>query len=63
LQVFLNEEISKYEILDMVCAMRSFKNVNEDNKEWLESDVCELGFHHTDCINATAKQTGQGWGR
>jgi hypothetical protein len=29
LQHFPNEEISKSEILDMVCAMKSFKNINE----------------------------------
>jgi hypothetical protein len=33
LQVFYIEEISKSEILDMVCAMRSFENVEEDNIE------------------------------
>jgi hypothetical protein len=39
-----NEEISKSKILDMVFAMRSFENNDEDNnKEWLQSDVCELG--------------------
>jgi hypothetical protein len=30
LQGFPNEEIRKSEILDMVCAMRSFKNINEE---------------------------------
>jgi hypothetical protein len=30
----------KSEILDMVCAMRSFENTNEDNvEEWLQSDA------------------------
>jgi hypothetical protein len=29
LQGFPNEEISKSEILDMICAMRSFENINE----------------------------------
>jgi hypothetical protein len=33
LQGLPNEEISKSEILDMVCAMRSFENVNEETKE------------------------------
>jgi hypothetical protein len=47
LQSFPNEEIGKSKILDMVCTMRSFENFNEDNiKEWLQSDVCELGFQH-----------------
>jgi hypothetical protein len=41
-QGFPNKKISKSEILDMVCAMRSFENVDE----WLQSDVCELGFQH-----------------
>jgi hypothetical protein len=26
--------------------MRNFVNVDEDNKEWLQSDVCELGFQN-----------------
>jgi hypothetical protein len=33
LQGFPNEKISKYEILDMACAMRSSENVDKDNKE------------------------------
>jgi hypothetical protein len=44
LQDFPNEEI-KSEILDMVCAMRSFENINKNNdEEWLDSDACEVGF-------------------
>jgi hypothetical protein len=47
----------------MVCGMRSVENVNEDKVEqWLESDVCELGFQHitdTDIVNAAMKQTGE----
>jgi hypothetical protein len=31
LQSFRNEGISKSEILDMVCTMRSFENIDEDN--------------------------------
>jgi hypothetical protein len=28
--------------------MRSFENADEDNvEEWLQSDVCEVGFQHT----------------
>jgi hypothetical protein len=46
LQGFPNEEISKSKILDMICAMKSFQNTDEDNKEWLQSDACELGFQH-----------------
>jgi hypothetical protein len=47
LQGFPNEEISKFEILYMVCAMRSFVNIDEGNfEEWLQSDACELGFQH-----------------
>jgi hypothetical protein len=33
LQGFPDEESSKCEILDMVCAMKSFENVNTDNVE------------------------------
>jgi hypothetical protein len=33
LQGFRNKEINKSENLDMVCAMRSFKSINEDNVE------------------------------
>jgi hypothetical protein len=29
MQGFLNEEISKSEILDMMCAMRSFENIDK----------------------------------
>jgi hypothetical protein len=31
LQGFPNEEISKPEILDMMCAMRRFENIDEGN--------------------------------
>jgi hypothetical protein len=31
----------------MVWAIRSFENADKDNiEEWLQSDVCELGFQH-----------------
>jgi hypothetical protein len=33
LQSFPNKEISKSEILDMVCAMKSFEVIDEDNVE------------------------------
>jgi hypothetical protein len=33
LQGFPDEEIGKSKILDMMCAVRSFGNVNEDNVE------------------------------
>jgi hypothetical protein len=33
LQGFPNEEINKSEILDMVCAMRSFENIDKNNIE------------------------------
>jgi hypothetical protein len=61
LQGFPNEEISKSEILDMVCAMTSFENFDEDNgEEWLQSDGCELIFQHmTEIANAAAKQKGE----
>jgi hypothetical protein len=38
LQGFPNEEIRKSEILDMVCAMRSFKNINEDDIELMATE-------------------------
>jgi hypothetical protein len=54
-QGFPNKDINKSEILDMVCAVRSFENVNKDNvEEWLQSDARELGFQHitdTDIVN------------
>jgi hypothetical protein len=62
LQGFPNAEIGKSKILDMVSAMRSFENVDKNNvEEWLQSDVCELGFQHTDTdtANAAAKQKGE----
>jgi hypothetical protein len=47
LQGFLNEELSKPEILDLVCVMRDFENIDENNADkWLQSDVYELGFQH-----------------
>jgi hypothetical protein len=40
--------------------MRSFESVDEKNiEDWLQSDVCELGFQHltyTDIANTAAKQ-------
>jgi hypothetical protein len=63
LQGFPNREISKSEILGMVCAMKSFENVNKGNvEEWLQSDACEPGFQHmtnTGIVNVTAKQKGE----
>lgn len=47
----------------MVCAIRSFENVNEGNtEEWLQSDVYALGFQHmtdTGIVNAARKQRGE----
>jgi hypothetical protein len=43
LQGFPNEETSKSKILDILCAMRSFENINKKKKkvkELLQSDVC-----------------------
>jgi hypothetical protein len=65
LQGFPNEEINKSEILDMVWAMRSFENINEDNvKELLQSDSCEVRFQHmTDrqcqCCRKTERKGGR----
>jgi hypothetical protein len=50
------------EILDMVCAMRSFETVDEDNVEhWLQSDACELGFQHDrhGHVKADTKRKGE----
>ena len=30
----------------LMCAVRSFENVQENNEEWLQCDACELGFQH-----------------
>jgi hypothetical protein len=54
LQGFPNNEISKSEILDMMCAMKSSENNDEDNvEERLTSEACELGFlynKHRHCL-------------
>jgi hypothetical protein len=40
-----NEDISKPEIPDKVCAMRRSENNDEDNTEgWLQNDLHELSF-------------------
>jgi hypothetical protein len=64
LQSFPNEQIGKPKILDMVCAMRNFENIDKGNiEEWLQSDACELGLHYTtdmDIVSAaTTKQGGE----
>jgi hypothetical protein len=47
----------------MVCAMRNFENIDEDNvEEWLQRDVCEVGFQHMthkDIVNAATKWKGE----
>jgi hypothetical protein len=51
LQGFPNEENRKFKILTQ-CALSNIE-------EWLQSDVCELGFQHdrqTDIVNAATKQ-------
>jgi uncharacterized protein YeeX (DUF496 family) len=58
LQGFLNEEISKSEILDILCAMRSYKNVDE----WLQSDACDVGFQRKTHVSAAVKQKGENEG-
>jgi hypothetical protein len=43
----------------MVCAMRSFENVNKGNIEWLQSVGCELGIRNmtgTYIVSAVMKQ-------
>jgi hypothetical protein len=63
LQGFPNEEISKSKILDMVCAMRRFENIDKDIvEELLQSDACELCFQHMtdmELVNAATKQKGE----
>jgi hypothetical protein len=44
LQSFPDKEISKYEILDKVQAVKSFENTVTDVEKLLYSDVCELCF-------------------
>jgi hypothetical protein len=45
LQGFPNEESSKSEILDMVCAIINFENINEDNtEERLQRDAMRLNW-------------------
>lgn len=57
---FLNTGIGRFKILDMVCVMGSFLNVNKNNiVEQLQSDACELGFQHMtdlDTANSIIKQ-------
>jgi hypothetical protein len=62
LQGFPNEETSKSKILDMVCAMRSFKNVEDNTEEQLQSEMCEFRFQYMtdiDTVNATVKHKGE----
>jgi hypothetical protein len=53
-KVFLLEKSASF--LGIVCAMRSFENINKDNvEEWLQSDACDLCFQHmTETVNAAA---------
>jgi hypothetical protein len=57
-----DEEISKSKILDVV-GYGKFENIDKDNaEEWLQSDVCKLGFKHmtdTDIANTAVKQKGE----
>jgi hypothetical protein len=41
---FSTEEISKSEIRDILCAMRSFENIRDKVGDWLQFDVCEVAF-------------------
>jgi hypothetical protein len=43
---FSTEEISKSEILDILCAVRSFENIRDKFGDWLQFDVCEVDFWH-----------------
>jgi hypothetical protein len=57
LQNFPNKEISKSKILDMLCAMRSFKKVTMNNG-YKVMCVCELSLHHM-TANPAMKQKGE----
>jgi hypothetical protein len=60
MQGFPNKDITKSQILDMVCVMRNFENNDNDNIEkWLQSTACELVFQHPDSLNAATKQKGE----
>jgi hypothetical protein len=49
---------SKLKILDTVSATVSSEDIQQWNtEEWLQSDVCEMGFQHmTDIVNPATKQ-------
>jgi hypothetical protein len=38
LQGFSNDEVSRSEILNIVCEMKSFESIDKDNEEYLQSD-------------------------
>jgi hypothetical protein len=40
-----------------VSAVRSFENVDENNTEWLQSEVCKLGFQHITDTNTSNAAT------
>jgi hypothetical protein len=55
---------SKSKILDMVCAMRNFENINKEILKNSYRVMCAVGFQHmknrqTDIVNATTKQKGE----
>jgi hypothetical protein len=62
LQGFPSEEISKSKILDMVCAMRSFENINEEmlmNGYSVMRVNWPSSTRQIDIVNATRKQKGE----
>jgi hypothetical protein len=62
LQGFSNEENIKFEILDMVFAMRSFENMNKEmlkNGYWVMHVKWASSTWQTDIINTAAKQKGE----
>jgi hypothetical protein len=59
LQGFLNKEICKSEILDMVYAMRSFENINEEtlkNSYRVMRVKWASSIRQTNTVNTAAKQ-------
>jgi hypothetical protein len=59
-QGFPNEEICKSKILDIVCAMGSFKNINRGTLKNGYRVMCEICFQHiTDIVSAALKEKGE----
>jgi hypothetical protein len=53
-KVFLVKRESK--ILDIVCATRSFENINKEMLTNDLSDACEVGFQHMSMLQQNRKE-------